>query len=173
MKFSYTIAPVAITTAFSGVSAAAELSVKVEIPRLPVAEYHRPYVAVWVERPDQSFAANLAVWYDIKKENNKGTEWLKDMRQWWRKSGRELHMPVDGVSGATRAPGEHSLQFSGSNAALNHLPAGEYRLVIEAAREGGGRELLRVPFQWPATGAQSQRVKGQHELGEIALEVKL
>ena len=89
---------------------AADLALKVEIPRLAVAEYHRPYVAIWIEKPDQSFAGNLAVWYDIKMRNNEGTKWLKDMRAWWRKSGRELNMPVDGLSGATRAPGEHSLQ---------------------------------------------------------------
>ena len=40
---------------------AAELALDVEIPRLDVAEYHRPYVAVWIEREDASVAANLAV----------------------------------------------------------------------------------------------------------------
>ena len=45
---------------------AAELDIRIEIPRLQVAEYHRPYVAVWLERPDQSHVANLAVWYDLK-----------------------------------------------------------------------------------------------------------
>src|SRR5690606_8427135 len=91
---------------------AADMALKVEIPRLTVAEYHRPYVAIWIEKPDQSFVSNLAVWYDIKLRNNEGTKWLKDMRAWWRKSGRELTMPVDGLSGATRAPGEHSVQFN-------------------------------------------------------------
>ncbi|MBP7567904.1 MAG: DUF2271 domain-containing protein, partial [Burkholderiaceae bacterium] len=72
---------------------AADMALKVEIPRLTVAEYHRPYVAIWIEKNDQSFAGNLAVWYDIKMRNNEGTKWLKDMRAWWRKSGRELTMP--------------------------------------------------------------------------------
>src|SRR5690606_21939617 len=79
---------------------AAELQVSLELPKLNVAEYHRPYVAVWIEKADQSFAGNLAVWYDIKMRNNPegaGTKWLKDLRQWWRKSGRELTMPVDGL----------------------------------------------------------------------------
>ena len=85
-------------------ASAADIAIKVEIPRLAVAEYHRPYVAIWIERPDQSVAANLAVWYDVKLKNNEGTKWLKDMRQWWRKSGRELAMPADGLSSPTRAP---------------------------------------------------------------------
>jgi hypothetical protein len=31
---------------------AAEIQLEVEIPRLQVAEYHRPYVAIWLEQPD-------------------------------------------------------------------------------------------------------------------------
>ena len=39
---------------------AAEMKVEVNIPRLNVAEYHRPYVAIWVEGQDQTARANLA-----------------------------------------------------------------------------------------------------------------
>lgn len=170
MNLKYTFAPLALTVGATCV--AAELKVTIEVPRLPVAEYHRPYVATWIERVDQSFAANLAVWYDIKKQNNGGTEWLKDMRQWWRKSGRELQMPIDGLSGATRAPGEHELKFTGNAAPLSALQAGKYQLVVEAAREVGGRELLRIPFDWPANSAQRSQERGQHELGLVALELK-
>lgn len=87
---------------------AADLGLSVEIPRLDVAEYHRPYVAIWIEQADQSVAGDLAVWYDVAKKNNEGTEWLKDMRQWWRRSGRNQQFPVDGVSGATRPAGKHA-----------------------------------------------------------------
>mgnify|MGYP001585622981 FL=1 len=45
---------------------AADMNVKVEIPRLNVAEYHRPYVSMWIERADQSPVTTLAVWYDAK-----------------------------------------------------------------------------------------------------------
>ena len=150
---------------------AADLQVKVEIPRLGVAEYHRPYVAIWIEKPDQSFAGNLAVWYDLKLRNNEGTKWLKDMRAWWRKSGRELSMPVDGLSGATRAPGEHSVQFPDSSA-LGKLAPGEYNLVLEAAREVGGREQVKVPFVWPPKAATTTQAKGEHELGAVSVTVK-
>ena len=44
--------------------------------------------------------------------------------------------------------------------------------MVEAVREVGGRELLRVPFTWPPTAAQSAEVKGEHELGRIALTLK-
>ena len=45
------------------VASAADLSVSVELPRISSASYHRPYVAVWIEKPDQSTAQTLAVWY--------------------------------------------------------------------------------------------------------------
>ena len=149
---------------------AANLDISVEIPRLDVAEYHRPYLALWLEKPDQSHVANLAVWYDLKMKDKEGEKWLKDLRQWWRRSGRSLEMPVDGVSAATRAVGSHQLSYKGSDAPLKSLPAGEYNLVVEAAREVGGRELMRLPFTWPQ--ASTVTAQGSSELGAISLTVK-
>lgn len=170
MKLRYTIA---LAAPFLGAPAmASEFAVKLEIPSLNVAEYHRPYVAMWLEKADKSFVNNLAVWYDLKKKDNGGTKWLKDMRQWWRQSGRELQMPADGVSGATRAPGEHSIDLAAGKSAFRNLPAGDYQLVIEAAREAGGREVVRVPFQWPAKQTQSASAKGKEELGVVSLQIK-
>ncbi|MFZ6731081.1 DUF2271 domain-containing protein [Undibacterium sp. Ji42W] len=151
---------------------AADLTLKVEVPRLNVAEYHKPYVAIWLEKPDQTFAGNLAVWYDLKKRDNEGTKWLKDMRQWWRRSGRELQMPVEGVSGATRTTGEQTLSFASDKGVLAKLPAGDYQLIVEAAREGGGREVVKVPFQWQAKGEQNLKAQGTSELGAIAVTIK-
>jgi hypothetical protein len=153
-------------------AAASDLELKIEIPRMTVAEYHRPYVAIWVEGADQAVAANLAVWYDVKLKNNEGTKWLKDMRQWWRKTGRDLQVPVDGVTGATRPAGTHTVTFSGAKGPLASLAPGSYTLVVEAAREVGGRELLRVPFDWPSKAAATKTAQGEHELGAIALTVK-
>jgi len=151
---------------------AADLGLNVEIPRLDVAEYHRPYVAIWLENADQSVAADLAVWYDVAKKNNEGAEWLKDMRQWWRRSGRNQQFPVDGVSGATRPAGKHELAFAGGAKPLADLKPGRYAVVVEAAREVGGRELVRVPFDWPPSKAEHLSARGEHELGAIAVTLK-
>ena len=151
---------------------AARLSLEVEIPALQVAEYHRPYVALWIEREDASVAANLAVWYQQDKPGHKGdsgTKWLPDLRQWWRRSGRGLLLPVDGVTGATRPAGSHTLAFDDRNAPLRDLPPGSYRVVVEAVREVGGRELLKLPLQWPPTAAQEARAQGKNELGAVRL----
>jgi len=150
---------------------AADLNVKIQIPAQNVAEYHRPYVATWIENPDQSIARQLAVWYQVDRKQEDGTQWLKDLRQWWRRGGRAEQMPIDGVTGATRPVGEHTLSFNGDSRQLAGLKPGKYNLVVEAAREVGGRELLRLPFEWPGTQPQHATVQGQTELGAITLTV--
>lgn len=170
MKLRYSIA-LGLPLASASVMAA-DLAVKIDVPQLNVAEYHRPYVAVWLENGEQKMVTNLSVLYDLKKKDNGGAKWLKDMRQWWRKGGRDATMPMDGVSGATRSPGELSLTFPAAKPVLDKLPAGEYQLVVEAAREAGGRELVRVPFQWPPKSASSVDGKGKEELGTVAVQLK-
>ena len=151
-------------------SCAAEMEVTVEIPRLEVAEYHRPYVAIWIENT-QGHVADIAVWYDIKLRDHEGEKWLKDMRQWWRRSGRSLDLPVDGLSSATRPAGEQSLHLDADNPALQALTPGDYTLVVEAAREVGGRELVKLPFSWPATESHTLQASGNNELGRIKLQL--
>ncbi len=154
---------------------AAGLGVNVEIPRINTAEYHRPYVALWIERDDQSVARQLAVWYDIRTSSGpegEGTKWLKDLRQWWRRGGRDLRMPVDGLTGATRPAGRHRLEFTEGKGSFLQLPPGSYKLVVEAAREGGGREVVAVPFTWPAAQVARLQAQGSGELGTVAVELK-
>ena len=147
--------PIVVTTAGLAAAApalAADLSVTVEVPRLNTASYHRPYVAAWIERPDQTAVQTLAVWYQQTRNNEgDGKDWLKDLRTWWRKGGRAMSLPADGISGATRAPGR------------------QYNLVVEAARELGGREVVRVPFRWG--GANTADASGSTELGAVRVTV--
>ena len=163
--------PVVITTAGLAVAApalAADLSVSVDIPRLNTASYHRPYVAVWIEQPDQTAVRTLAVWYQqTRNSEGDGKDWLKDMRTWWRKGGRAMTLPADGVSGATRAPGTQTIRVPGAR--LNGLQPGQYNIVVEAARELGGRESVRVPFRWGA--ANTGRAAGSNELGAVSVTV--
>jgi hypothetical protein len=168
---------VKLTIALGGLLAlpvhAASLEVEVEIPSMKVAEYHRPYVAVFVEGADQTVAANLAVWYMSKDTSEgHGTKWLPDLRQWWRRTGRTLDVPIDGVTGPTRPAGRHALKFDARDPKLRALAPGQYTLVVEAVREVGGRELLKIPFAWPAKSPQVARAQGERELGAVALSVK-
>lgn len=154
--------------ALAAPAGAQTIDVTVNIPRLKVAEYHRPYVAIWLE-PAGGGAKTLAVWYDDDMKNNEGTKWLRDVRQWWRASGRSMKFPADGVSGATRAPGPQKIAFTAGRGPLGTLTPGQYTLVVEAAREVGGRELVRVPFAWPPKPGQSASASGKAELGAISL----
>nr|WP_068877060.1 MULTISPECIES: DUF2271 domain-containing protein [unclassified Phenylobacterium] len=171
MKTPSLFAAVTGVAALPAAADAAELAVSVEIPRLSVAEYHRPYVALWIERPDETAVKTLAVWYDTKLAKGEGATWLKDMRQWWRKAGRSLTLPADGVSGPTKAPGKHQVVFTAAQ--LSGLAAGQYNLAVEAAREVGGREVVRVPFSWPPkAGVRPASAQGVSELGAISVSTK-
>ncbi len=169
MRSSLPLAPLVLLGLVPAADAAS-LDLRVEIPKLSVAEYHKPYVAAWIERDDGSVVSTVALWYEVRSRNNEGEKYLKDLRQWWRRTGRDLKVPVDGISGATRPPGEQQVTVVDGRGAMPKLEAGSYRLIVEAAREGGGRESVALPFQWPASGAVA-KAQGREELGAVSLSV--
>jgi hypothetical protein len=136
-------------------------SVTVTIPRQNVAEYHRPYVAIWLEPVGGGPARTVALWYETKKTGKEaGTKYLADLRAWWRKGGRSMALPADGISGATRAPGQYTVPLPAN------IKPGQYVLTVEAARETGGRELVTLPLTVPNPNA---RTAGKTELGAVTL----
>lgn len=174
MHIRYLVTAPALAAFFGAPALAASLGASIEVPRLNASEYHRPYVAAWIERADNSVAATVAVWYDIRTNTNnpegEGTKWLKDLRQWWRRTGRDLQMPIDGVTGATKPAGKHQVNLA--DAAASKLAPGAYKFVVEASREVGGREVVSVPFQWPPAKAEQASATGSSELGDIRLQLK-
>ena len=112
MRKAYRIAIPVTAAAVAAPAAAGEMQIRLEIPRLRVAEYHNPYVAVWLEDADGKTVANLDVWYDVDLRGDDPRKWLPDMRTWWRRAGRNTSMPADGISGPTQAPGTYTLRFS-------------------------------------------------------------
>ena len=169
MQLSYRVILAGLPIAAAAPAAAQSLDVSVVIPRLTVAEYHRPYIAIWLERAGVA-PATLAVWYDVNKKDNEGTKWLRDVRQWWRAAGRSLTVPADGITGATRAPGAQAIRFTPGKGGMPAMTPGDYTLVVEAAREVGGRELVRLPFKW--TPGATARAQGTSELGAVSLAVR-
>jgi hypothetical protein len=101
-----------------------------------------------------------------------GARYLNELRQWWAESGNTLKFPVDGLTGASRAAGTYELGFAGNDPKLASLAAGRYQLVVEAAREHGGEELISIPFSWPARSAQTLMAAGRGELGTVELTLK-
>ncbi|NIJ22298.1 hypothetical protein FHS95_004013 [Sphingomonas naasensis] len=165
-----TVTALGASALVAGPAAAQALDLTVTIPRLSVAEYHRPYVAVWLEKEGVA-PRTIQVWYDVNKAGGEGTKWLRDVRQWWRASGRAMAFPADGVTGATRAPGAAKVRLVGGRGGMPTLSPGNYTLVVEAAREVGGRELLRLPFAWNGSSATASG-KGATELGAVSLTLK-
>jgi hypothetical protein len=140
---------------------AAAGTITVTLPRPTVAEYKKPYVAGWIESAGGGAPRSLFVWYELHKNGNEpGTKYLSELRSWWRKSGRMLNLPADGISGATRGPGSYTVPLPAD------LAAGRYVVTIEAAREHGGRELVSVPITVPAGGGHAS---GKTELGAIVV----
>ncbi len=141
--------------------ASAADTISITLPRLKVAEYHRPYVAAWIEPAGGGTAQTLLVWYYVKKAGAEpGTKWLADLRTWWRKAGRTLQVPADGVSGATRTAGTYQIPLPAS------IKPGAYTLFVEATREAGGREVVSLPLAVPAKPTQAS---GKTELGQITV----
>ncbi|QDU04035.1 hypothetical protein V6x_37600 [Gimesia chilikensis] len=146
------------------------LLVTVELPRMKVREYHRPYVAVWIEDESRELVQHLSVWYQQgANSEGHGKKWLPDLRQWWRRGGRKMDAEIDAVSGATRTVGKHPIRAT--DQMLKNLMPGDYRIVVEAVREVGGRELVRLPFTWPPRKSEQVHTSGKTELGQVFLQL--
>ncbi len=161
----------AVPVAMAGVAQAGTLELSVEIPKLSVAEYHRPYIAIWIEDASGKVAANLSVWYDIDLKDQEGEKWLKDIRQWWRRTGRSLEMPMDGVSSPTKPPGKNSVKFDTAAGPIAKLAPGNYKIIVEASREVGGKEMVEIPFKWAPGAEATGSATGKEELGAVTLKL--
>ncbi|MCD1597959.1 DUF2271 domain-containing protein [Rheinheimera aquimaris] len=142
---------------------AAPHEITVQLPEIETSQYHRPYVAVWVEDAQQQPVRLIALW--VEKP-----DWLKDLRRFWRKIGRSNTALVDAVSGATQKPGTYTLQWDGKDDNGEPLAAGQYQLLVEAAREQGGRSLRKHEFMLPAKGAVID-IAADGELGDITVRL--
>ncbi|MGE4429463.1 MAG: DUF2271 domain-containing protein [Sphingobium sp.] len=140
-------------------------TVTIEIPRIDTYPYRKPYVAAWLEDESGAQVRMLAVFHD---QTRIGARWLPDLRTWWRVGGRAMTMPADGISRPTQAPGRHIVGMNG----LEKLPQGRYSVVVEAAREKGGRELVKVPFTLKPGAKASASANGNAELGRVAVSLR-
>lgn len=165
MRTSLSLVAVTAAVAVTDPALAASALVTVELPRIEASPYRKPYVAVWLEDAAGKQVRVVSVFHDQARI---GARWLPDLRNWWRIGGREMAMPADGISRPTQAPGRHTLTVAG----LESLAPGRYSLVAEAAREKGGRELVKVPFDWRAGRRAAGSAHGTTELGAITIAVR-
>lgn len=158
MKF----APVTLALLMvSGSVAAGALNIQLELPKPEHGPYHRPYVAVWVEDAKEKPVRLIEIWREKP-------DWIKDLRRFWRKTGRADQPLVDARTGATKGPGLYQLSWDGMDDKGAAVAKGEYLLVVEAAREHGGRNLVKQVFTWDGS-AVAINVKAGSEIGQILL----
>ncbi len=151
----------AVGTALIPAQAADTLYIALELPKPEHGQYHRPYVAVWIEDAQEQPVKLIALWQEKP-------DWIKDLRRFWLKIGRSDQTLVDARTGATKGPGKYKLSWDGDNNAGEAVVAGQYLLVVEAAREHGGRNLVKQAFKWDGSAVDLQ-VKAGSEMGAITL----
>lgn len=147
---------------FQPLANAAELEIELILPDLDVQPYHRPYVAVWLETPERKHVTTVALW--VEK-----AEWFKDLRQWWRKAGKS-DANFDGVTGATKRPGNYTINWEGKDLDGNAVPAGQYLLNLEVVREEGGRDYTRVEIDLNKDGKIT--IDGTNEFSQSFVIIK-
>lgn len=132
---------------------ARSLNVTFSLPEAQGDKYAKPYVAVWAEQGGAS--KHLLVWHLQQK---KPDEWLLELRRWWRKIGRSDSY-ADGLTGATRGPGEYQQT-------LNIGDWQQFTLYLEVVRQYGGRSLLKIPIDLGA-GPDGFSHAGDVEIGPV------
>ncbi|WP_306522385.1 DUF2271 domain-containing protein [Rheinheimera sp.] len=145
----------------SGAATAGSLNIQLELPKPEHGPYHRPYVAVWVEDAKEKPVRLIEIWREKP-------DWIKDLRRFWRKTGRADQPLVDARTGATKGPGQYQLSWDGMDDKGVAVAQGQYLLVVEAAREHGGRNLVKQAFTWDGSVVDIN-VKAGTEIGQIIL----
>lgn len=132
--------------------------------------YRRPYVAVWLEDKEGFPVKTAVLWLQT---TGPGPRWHRDLTRWYRndrirKLAEDVDL-IDTISAATRGPGEYSAHFDGTDNRGKPLPAGEYTLCIEVAREHGTYQLLRKKIAWGAEPIAKQELPSNPEVSAASL----
>lgn len=136
---------------------AEQLEVSFELPAFDTANYHKPYVAIWLESKEKT--ETLLLWHLNKKSKDK---WLADIRRWWRKQGRYGDI-ADGVTGATKGPGKYKQVFDIEGVK-------KFKLYIEVVREDGARSLLKQKIELNGSN-QEFKLKADKEIGPVVIKI--
>jgi FAD:protein FMN transferase len=152
-----------------------ELVVNLEInrPQADAGRYRRPYVVVWVEDSEGKSVRTVSLW--VSSGGAGPFQWIPDLKRWYaadeerkRHDDRELVLTV---ARPTRQPGKYRVIWDGKDDSKRPLPAGEYTVSIEAAREHGTYQVIRKkvtigdrPF--------TEELKGNVEIRAASIEYR-
>ncbi len=145
------------TTTTSGSLSAAvagTMAITFTYTRAAGGKLESPYVAVWIEDVSGQLLETVALFYE---QSRRGARWLDHLDRWWAvDSSRIAAGGVDDaatISSATRPPGAYAVAWDGA-ADGQSLPAGDYFVCIESAREDGPYSLIRQPLTLNGTLAE-------------------
>ena len=125
-----------------------------------------PYTAVWVEDNDGNLVSVISAWY---LQEQKGQRWLNELRRWYAIGGADHSA---NVTGSTRASGDYSVTWNGTDLDGNPVAEGEYVILIEAAREHGPYELVTGTLQVSGSGYTAD-LTPQGELTAASVELRV
>ncbi|WP_169977307.1 DUF2271 domain-containing protein [Tautonia rosea] len=126
-----------------------ELVVRFEINRPEVEQrrYRRPYVVVYIEDETGHVVRHLLMW--VSMSGSGPDQWLPDLLRWYRSdAGRtriERRNKAYAIGRSTRPPGEYRISWNGKDDKGQPLPEGSYTVFVEAAREHGTHQVIRMP----------------------------
>ena len=149
-----------------------ELAVDFEIAPQEGFRYHRPYVAVWVEDPSGRRVRTLSVWVNT---TGRGPRYIRELRRWF--SGERDQEDAGGpdfvatLSSATRLPGQYTVTWNGRDDRGTVVHQGDYRVVIEAAREHGSSQLMQQDVTL-TTKPMAADLSGNEEIGRARVEYR-
>ena len=152
-----------------------EVVVNFEInrPETEGGRYRRPYVVVWVEDKDGKSVRTVSLWVSMGGAGP--FQWMPDLKRWYaadeerkRRDQTELFFTI---ARPTRQPGRYKVIWDGKDDHKKPLPAGEYTISIEAAREHGTYQVIRnkvIIGDQPFT----EELKGNVEIRSASIEYR-
>ncbi|MGP0062794.1 MAG: DUF2271 domain-containing protein [Isosphaeraceae bacterium] len=152
-----------------------ELVVNFEInhPESEAGRYRRPYLAVWVEDKDGNSVRTLALWVSMGGAGP--LQWLPDLKRWYagdreRKKSDKQELLFT-IARPTRQPGKYKVIWDGRDDRRKMLPAGEYTVSIEAAREHGTYQSIRQQVTL-SNKPFTEELKGNVEIRSASIEYR-
>jgi thiamine biosynthesis lipoprotein len=150
-----------------------ELVINFEInqPNNAGRRYRRPYVAIWVENKDGFPIRNLTLW--VSMGGSGPFQWLPDLKRWYKadQARKEVENKdlVFTMARPTRPPGKYKVIWDGKDDHGKPVPAGEYTLFIDAAREHGTYQSIRKPLTL-GDKPRTEVLKGNVEIKAASIE---
>ncbi len=139
-----------------------KMRVKYRVPEIDISDYEYPYIVAWVTDTQNKPIKHLLMLGDSPR-------WIEENYVHWRRVGRKQPAVIDHVARPTKPPGVYDIEWDGVDDHGRPVEQGEYILHIEASREHGGHQYVKLPVNF-SNKADVWSVDPGSELGEISIE---